>query len=288
MRETVMISEESESGAVADVDGSLIATRSGIGPRMPAVRNSISLLRRLAGSARPLSAAALARALNMPRSSIYQMLQVLIDEGLVTHVPEDRTYTLGVGVFELGSAYLRHQPLEHLARPLLVKLAQKLGETAQLGILQGNETLYLLKEQPLHFTALVTEIGVRLPAHLTASGRSMLAGLPAKQVLAFFSGPASFPSLTGIGPSSIRTLMQVVREDQQRGWSVEEGNVTEGISCIAAAVRDQSGRPVASIVTSFTTTRHVGEYEAIAKEIVHAANELTHRLGGSVALSLRA
>lgn len=277
-----------EPNPAASIDGSTPGPRPTIGPRMPAVRNSISLLRRLASSARPLSAAALARALGMPRSSIYQMLQVLIDEGLVAHVPENRTYTLGVGVFELGSAYLRHEPLEHLARPLLVKLAQKLGETAQLGILQGNETLYLLKEQPLHFTALVTEVGVRLPAHLTASGRSMLCSLPARQVMAFFAGPASFPMLTGSGPSSIRTLMQVLREDEQRGWSFEEGNVSDGISCVAAAVRDKSGRPVASIVTSFTTARHVGEYEAIAEEIVHAANELTHRLGGSVALSLRA
>ena len=74
------------------------------GPRMPAVRNAVGVLHRLASSTRPLPAGALARALDIPRSSIYQLLQVLIDEGLVVHVPETRAYTLSVGVFELQLA----------------------------------------------------------------------------------------------------------------------------------------------------------------------------------------
>lgn len=252
------------------------------GPKMPAVRNAVAVLRKLASSAKPLPAGALARSLDMPRSSTYQLLQVLIDEGLVVHVPESRSYTLSVGVFELGSAYLRHQPLEHLARPLLTKLAQRIGETAQLGILQGNETLYLLKESPARSTALVTDIGVRLPAHLTASGRSLLFGLPAKQVMAFFSGPASFPSMTGNGPTSLRELRQVLQDDAARGWSIENGSVTDGITCIAAPARDHSGRPVASVVTSFPSERHAYTSDEIAVEVVRTANELTRRLGGSI------
>jgi len=247
---------------------------------MPAVRNAVGVLHRLASSTRPLPAGALARALDIPRSSIYQLLQVLIDEGLVVHVPESRSYTLSVGVFELGSAYLRHQPLEHLARPLLVKLAERIGETAQLGILQGNEILYLLKESPARSTALVTDVGVRLPAHLTASGRSLLAGLPAKQVMAFFAGPGSFPTMTGSGPRTYRELRRLLVDDAERGWSVEAGSITEGITSIAAPARDHAGRPVASVVTSFRSDHHVG-LAALAANVVFTANELTRRLGGS-------
>lgn len=251
-------------------------------PKMPAVRNAIAVLNKIAASAKPLPASTLARSLNIPRSTMYQLLLVLADEGLIVHIPETRSYALSIGVFELGSAYLRHQPLENLARPLLIKLAQKIGETAQLGILQGDETLYLLKEAPARPTALVTEVGVRLPAHLTASGRSLLAGLPPKQVMAFFSSSPKFLTITGKGPTSLRELRQVLAEDRDRGWSIEDGSVTDGITCIAAASRDYSGRPVASIVTSFRSDRHTESSGAVAAEVMRTAGELTQRLGGSL------
>ena len=96
-----------------------------------------------------MPAAALARELGLPRSSTYHLLAVLERTGFVVHLPEDAARTgSGVAVFELGSAYLRHDPLERLARPLLVRLVDRVGATAHLGVLHGAETLYLLKEQP--------------------------------------------------------------------------------------------------------------------------------------------
>ena len=76
------------------------------------------------------SADEIAEALGTPRSSTYQLLQVLVDEGVVVHLPELRAYGLGVGVFEFGSAFLRQQPLENLARPLLSRLARRTEVTA--------------------------------------------------------------------------------------------------------------------------------------------------------------
>ena len=257
-------------------------------PRMPAVRNTLAVLRKLAQSTRPVAAGALARSLDIPRSSMYQLLQVLMDEGMVTHLPESRSYTLGVGVFELGSAYLRHEPLENLARPLLVKLSRTIGETAQLGILHGSSTLYLVKERPARGATVVTDVGVRLPAHLTASGRSMLAGLPESEVAAYFSTRSSFMTMNGTGPKSLRELRVILTEDAARGWSMEKGSVTEGITCIAAPAHDRFGRPAASVVTSFLTDRRADDVDMLSREIVRAADELTRRLGGVPARGLPA
>lgn len=247
---------------------------------MPGVRNAVAVLHRLAAGARPLSADALSRALGIPRSSTYLLLQVLIDEGLVVPVREDHTFALGLGVFELGSAYLRHAPLEHIARPLLARLARQVGETAQLGVLSGSETIYLLKEIPPHPTALITEVGVRLPAHLTASGRAMLAALPFKQVIAYFSSPASFHRLIDHGPRSLKELRQLLHADAARGWAMEVGSVTDGISCVASVVRDGTDYPVASVVISFPSARH-DDLGAMAAQVVITADELTHRLGAA-------
>lgn len=251
-------------------------------PRVRSVRHVVGILRALASSPDPLPAAVLARHLGLPRSTAYQLLGALCDEGLVVHIPERRAYGLAVGVFELGSAYLRHQPLEHLARPLLARLVHDLDDTVHLGILHGNEVLYLLKEQPKHPTTLVTAVGVRLPAHLTACGRAILMHLPAPQVTAVFAPPGSFVNRTGTGPRSLSALRLILAEDRRRGWAVEVGAVTDGIVCIAAAVFNHTGLPTAAITVSFRhESRPVETWEAMATRVVRAADRLTIRLGGA-------
>ena len=149
--------------------------------QVPAADQVLRVLRHLAVQAGPVPAAGVARALSLPRSTTYHLLAVLRDQGFVTYLPDQRRYGLGVTAFEVGSAYVRHDPLEHLARPLVAALAHRADVTVHLGVLHGRETLYLLKEQPPHHPVLVTDIGVRLPAQLTASGRALLAGLPRRR-----------------------------------------------------------------------------------------------------------
>ncbi|GAB3569765.1 IclR family transcriptional regulator [Spelaeicoccus albus] len=250
-----------------------------MGSNMPAVRNAAAVLRLLASNSRPIPASAVARHVGMPRSSTYQLLQVLIDEGLVSHIPETHNYSLGVAAFELGSAYLRKSPLEHLAQPILARLVAQTAQAAQLGILHGREVLYLLKEQPPTPTTLVTGVGVRMPAHLTASGRSMLALLPRQQLLALFPRRESFVDRTGVGPTNLRELRAVLAGERERGWAVEEGAVSEGVTSIAAAAHELSGRPAASIGISFRAESvRPEDYPQLAAYVAGAASELSTRL----------
>ncbi|MFT5223480.1 MAG: DNA-binding IclR family transcriptional regulator, partial [Glaciecola sp.] len=95
--------------------------------QVPAAQRTVAILRHLAEHARPVSAAALARDLGLPRSSTYHLLTALAEARFVTHLPEEGRWALGVGAFELGQAYLRERPLERLARPLLHRLAHDTG-----------------------------------------------------------------------------------------------------------------------------------------------------------------
>ena len=250
---------------------------------VPALRRGLAVLKSLASRPGPVSAAALARELKLPRSTTYHLLAELHEAGFVTHLPEERRYGLGVAAFELGSAYLRHDPLERLARPLLRRLVDETGYTAQLGVLHGGEALYLLKEQPRRPQTLVTDVGVRLPAHLPASGRAMLAALPAAQVRALFPSPGSFLDRTGRGPKDLPGLRRLLGAERRRGWAVEDGHVTAGFASVAAAVFDHGQRPVAAIGL---TLRHVCEDECgqtwpeLAVHVRRAAADLTTRIGG--------
>jgi DNA-binding IclR family transcriptional regulator len=189
---------------------------------VPALRRGLAILRLLASHAGPMTAAAVAGELGLPRSTAYHLLAELVGGGFVTHLPEDRRYGLGVAAFEVGSAYLRHDPLEALARPLLRSLVGRVGRTAHLGVLHGSETLYLVREQPERPPATpnvtITDVGVRLPAQLPASGRAMLGLLPAAQVRALFPSARSFLNRTGRGPTDLPGLRRLLASERRRGW----------------------------------------------------------------------
>ncbi|QVQ51852.1 IclR family transcriptional regulator [Spiractinospora alimapuensis] len=246
---------------------------------VPAATRALRLLRYLATRPGPVSAAAIATDLGLPRSSVYQILETMAEEGFVTHLPEERRWGLGIAAFEIGTAYLRHDPLERLARPLLGDLSRETAATAHLGILHGADTLYLLKEQPPHVPTLVTGVGVRLPAHLTASGCAIMAHLPRAQVRALYPGRDQFVSRTGNGPATPSDLRDVLARERRQGWSSEEGQVTTGFSSVAAAAFDHNGSPIAAISLTVPSARPV-TLDALAAGVRDAAADLTRRMGG--------
>ncbi|MET0864743.1 MAG: IclR family transcriptional regulator [Nakamurella sp.] len=214
----------------------------------PALRRGLAVLSFLGTRAAPVSAGAIARELGLPRSSTYELLTELAAAGFAVHLPEQRRWGLGVTAFELGSAYLRGDPLERVGRPVLGRLAVQSGATAHLGVLHGAQTLYLAKEKPVAIgPTLVTEVGVRLPAALTATGLSILAQLPAEQVRAQFADRTAFVGRTGRGPATLPALRRDLTAVRQRGWAVEDGRVSPDTASVAAAVFDHNGVPLAAV-----------------------------------------
>ncbi|MEU4344302.1 IclR family transcriptional regulator [Nocardia sp. NPDC023852] len=251
---------------------------------VPALRRGLAVLQLLASRAGPISATAIARELGLPRSTTYHLLAELETARFVTRLPTERRYGLGIAAFELGSAYLRHDPLERLAHPLLRSLVERVGHTAHLGVLHGNELLYLMKEQPGRPETLVTGVGVRLPAHLTASGRAILAHLPAAQVRALFPSAAAFVHRTDRGPITLAALRTTLATDRRRGWACEDGHVTPGFASVAHPVFDHNHRPIAAISVTF---RHhcasrpcSADWTPLATQVRATATTLTHRIGG--------
>jgi len=249
----------------------------------PAVGRSLRVLLALAARTGPVSAAVLARELGIPRSTVYHLLDVLVEHHFVVHLPDQRGYGLGVAAFEIGSAYMRHENLELLARPVLRRLVDAIGETAHLGVLHGAETVYLIKEQPAVArvpVTLVTDVGVRLPAQLTASGRSLLAHLPPAQVRALFPTSTAFVVRTGRGPAQLPQLRQLLAVERAQGWAEEDGMITDGLHSVAACAFDHSSRPVAAISVTRRTDRSVVAVDELVRAVRHAARQLTWALSG--------
>lgn len=248
---------------------------------VPAAAQVLAVLRYLAQQAGPVPAAAISRDVGLPRSSTYHLLDTLIREGFVVHLPEDRRYGLGLSSYELASGYSRQAPLQRIARVPLATLVDRTGHNAHLAVLHGREVIYLIEERAPGRPPLVTDVGVRLPAQLTASGRAILAGLPASHVRALFPHPSSFVLRNERGPTSLSALRQLLVVTRRRGYADEDGEVTEGFSSVGVAVIDHTGHPVAAVAVTYPSERIEADTRpAIAVQVRRIAHELSHRIGG--------
>ena len=244
--------------------------------QVPAATRALRVLRFLASQPDPVPLDRIVRACDLPRSTAYHLLGAMIDEGFVLHLPDEHRYGLGVAAFEVGSGYVRQEPLQRIARRPLADLVDRTGQSAHLAVLHGRDVLYVVEERAPGRPPLVTDVGVRLPAHLTASGRAILAELPAAQVRALYPSADAFVSRHGTGPRTLSRLRTLLADTRQRGYAVEEGEVTPGLSSVAAAVLDHNGHPVAGVALTYAE----GEAEELAAAVRRTASTLGRRIGG--------
>lgn len=270
---------EARAGAPADA-----------GSKVPAADQALAILAHLAAQRGPVPAATIAQALALPRSTVYHLLAVMQERGFVVHLPEERRYGLGIAAFELSSGFSRQQPLARLGRPLVAALVDRLGESGHLAVLHGRDVLYLVEERAPRRPSLVTDVGVRLPAHLTATGRAMLAELPPPQLRALYPDRASFASRhpqgeTGATDAADWTygrLKRVLAEVRTRGWAVEDGEVTTGLASAGAAVVDHLGWPAAAIAVTFPDDAAPELQEQAVEGVREAAAALSRRISGGI------
>ena len=237
------------------------------------------MLRFLASQADPVTLQAIATAVGIPRSTAYHLLGVMVEEGFVVHLADEHRYGLGVAAFEVGSGYARQEPLQRLARRPLAELVDAVGQSAHLAVLHGRDVLYVLEERAPGRPPLVSDVGVRLPAHLTASGRAVIAALPAAQVRALYPDRTTFVDRHGVGPSSPSALRALLVETRQRGYAMEDGEVTPGFSSVAAVVLDHTGHPVAGVAVTFPSEDAL-DLPRTTEQTRRTAGRLTTRLGG--------
>ncbi|TFD77254.1 IclR family transcriptional regulator [Cryobacterium sp. Sr8] len=249
--------------------------------KVPAAEGTLRILSHLATQRGPVPASAIATALGLPRSTVYQLLAVLAERGFVVHLPEERRYGLGLAAFELSTGFSRQEPLSHLGRPLVAQLVDRLGESAHLVVLHGRDVIYLVEERAPRRPSLVTDVGVRLPGHLTASGRALLAALPAAQLRALYPNAAAFQERDGRGPRTSTELRRLLDQVRRQGYAQEDGEITAGMASVAVAVRDHAGWPAASIAVTFPRDAIAeSEWPALAERISGTAAELSRRIRG--------
>ena len=161
--------------------------------------------------------------------------------------------------------------------PLLARLVDVTTHNAHLAVMHGRDVLYVVEERAAGRPRLVTDVGVRLPAELTASGLAMLARLSAAQVRALYPRPDLLVSREGHGPRSLAALRRQLVETRARGYAVEDGTVTPGLASVAVAVLDYAGHPIAGVAVTYPEVERDRE-PALAEQVRRVAAALSARL----------
>jgi DNA-binding IclR family transcriptional regulator len=251
-------------------------------PKAPAADATLRVLTYLSSQRAPVAAARVARDLELPRSTTYDLLGALVTHGYALHLPQERLYALGPAAYEVAVGYMRHAPLARVGRVVLERTVDAVGESGHLAVLHGRDVLYVVEDRAKGRGSLVTDQGVRLPAHLTATGRAMLAALPLVQLRSLYTSREDLvPRRPGVGPTTPAQLAALLEQVRRDGIAREDGEITPGYRSVAAPVLDHADWPIAAVGLTWQASRlDEDQVAACAEAVTSAAQEVARAATG--------
>jgi len=227
-------------------------------------------------------ATVLARRLNIPRTTMFRLLQTLETLGFVKREPSGRGYRLDAAVLRLGFEHFSGQDLTELAQPLLEALRDKTGFTAHLLIRDWRDVVFVAKAQSQGsaFGAVKVQVGSRLPAHATTHGLLLMGDLALDGLYALYP-ENPLQQYTPQTPATVAALFEQVRTSTQRGYATGESSFEHGISVVSAPVYNEEGHIAAVVSVTIPAPRIAPQLieSGLIEQVCDAARELSLRLG---------
>lgn len=233
---------------------------------------------------RPVRLQELAEELGVPRSSMYALLQTLISRGWVRTDVTGSLYGIGIHALLTGTSYLDSDPRVRVVRPYLDEASQALGETIHMGRLDGRGVAYLATRESHEYLRTISRVGRRLPAHVGALGKALLAEHPDDELP---EGP--YEALTPNSHTTRDALTADLSGIRSRGHSVDREEGVLGIIGFGFALRYDSPAQDAiscSVPVARLTPEHEEQIIAVMREI-RAKIEATVPAAGGAAVHWR-
>lgn len=227
-----------------------------------------------------LSLSEIATDLDQSPATVYRILVTLERRGLVELDPADQHWHVGARAFVIGSRFLRRTSLAERARPIMRALMEQSGETANLGVVQGDAVLFLGQVETQETIRAFFPPGTLSPLHASGIGKALLAQMPEErreQVLRSADLTAYTPH-TLTDADALRRDLAAIRA---RGYAVDDEERNPGMRCIAAAVFDLHGEAVGGLSVSGPSSRvDPASTERLGRMVARAAADLSRALGG--------
>jgi len=240
------------------------------------VNNALAILN-LFFTTDELSAVDVASRMGLGRSAAFRSLVTLENRGFLTKTVHGK-YRLGIKLFSLGQLAYSRMELISLIHPFLVSMAHEGGETSHLAILvDTTHVMFIDKALGTHYLKMDTAIGFRQYAHLTATGKALLAN-QSEQALNQYVKKAEFEKRTSHSIRSAKELLGALDVVREQGYAWDNEECEEGLTCFAVPVLDASRSAIAAISTSGPTTRMIKNREAHLRRLKNASSKIMEML----------
>ncbi|RAJ70046.1 IclR family transcriptional regulator [Streptomyces sp. Amel2xB2] len=229
---------------------------------------------------RPARLRELAEELEVPRSSMYALLQTLVERGWVRTDATGSLYGIGIRALLTGTSYLDGDPRVRAARPYLAEASQTLGETIHLARLDRADVVYLATRESHEYPRTLSRVGRRLPAHVGALGKALLAERPDAQLL------LPEDPLRALTPNSHTTrasLLADLARVRERGYAVDREEGVVGIAGFGFALRDETPAVDAvscSVPVGRLTEEHERRIVAVMRDVRERIEAAGHLAAG--------
>jgi len=216
------------------------------------------------------------------KSTLYRLLEAMRSYGLVEVDGSTGKYHLGLKLFELGALATGRLEIAKCASPALEDLARQTGETAHLCVLDGLDVVYVAKVESTQRFYVPSTIGRRNRAYCTGVGKAILAFLPQQELEGYLVQMASdrigaYTKKTVTSPQGLEERLRLIR---LRGYSIDDEEISEGLRCIGAPVRDHTGKVIAGISIAGPSVRITKrKIPELAPYVLEAANRISRKLG---------
>ena len=221
----------------------------------------------------------IAQRLELAPSTVHRVLVTLAGRGVAESDPTTQAWHVGPTAFRHGSAFMRRSGLVERARPVLRRLMEVTGETANLGILNGDAVLFLSQAETHETIRAFFPPGTRSALHASGIGKALLAHARPNELRRTIRAMTleRFTPQTLAQPDQLIADLVAIRA---RGYSLDNEERTQGMRCIAAPIFDLAGEAAAGISVSGPVHRMTdARLAGMARAVIAAGRELSFGMG---------
>ncbi|BER91824.1 MAG: IclR family transcriptional regulator, regulon repressor [Candidatus Atribacteria bacterium] len=246
---------------------------------LKSVERALQILEAFTLDHNELSAAEIAQKTALPKGSIYRFLKILLNKGFLVRDFRSGKYRLGIKVFELGSIVWKGMSLRQVALPLMEELSRWSGETVHLGVRDGHEVVSIEGAESDQSLRIALPVGKRVCLHSTGIGKAILAFLSDEEIEEIIE-KKGLPVFTPNTISTKEALWKEIKTIRERGYAVDNEENEPGIRCVAAPIRDYSGKVIASMSISGPSMRITDEkIPLFAQKVIETCKKVSRSLG---------
>lgn len=207
---------------------------------------AFAVLEHVAAAEKPPTLEELTRAIGLPKPTVFRILRLLVEGGLVQRQVHEKRYVVGTRTAAFALDVQMHSAQRLERRAILARLVESIGETCNFTMLDGNEIVYLERVETTANVRLHMKAGSRVPLHCTASGKLLLAALPVAKVRRLLGAEPlrRHTPRTLVDPSALEHELSRIRAS---GVSTDVGEYLVDSVCLAVPVRDRRGRICAAV-----------------------------------------